>query len=88
MRLDHLLSKEEVEGSDDDARNYHSYVFHYSVINHWKSLAVIRQGDTPVPMPNTTVKTLSADSTSLETVRESRWQPEHGLIAQLVRAHA
>ena len=49
---------------------------------------------TPVPIPNTTVKTHTADGTSLETVRESRWPPEsfkkyiHGLIAQPVRAHA
>ena len=30
-------------------------------------------GDTPVPIPNTTVKTQSADGTALETVWESRW---------------
>ena len=33
-------------------------------------------GGTPVPIPNTTVKTHAADGTSLETVRESRWPPE------------
>ena len=33
-------------------------------------------GATPVPIPNTTVKTHAADGTSLETVRESRWPPE------------
>ena len=32
--------------------------------------------DTPVPIPNTTVKTRTADGTALETVRESRWPPE------------
>ena len=40
-----------------------------------KDLAAIRSGETPVPMPNTTVKTRSADGTALETVRESRWPP-------------
>ena len=30
-------------------------------------------GDTPVPIPNKTVKTQSADGTALETVWESRW---------------
>ena len=48
-------------------------------------------GDTPVPIPNTTVKTQSADGTMLETAWESRWPPnlkKDGLIAQLVRAHA
>ena len=30
---------------------------------------------TPVPIPNTMVKTQAADGTSLETVRESRWPP-------------
>ena len=34
---------------------------------------VMRTGDTPVPIPNTTVKTGTADGTSLETARESRW---------------
>ena len=33
-------------------------------------------GDTPVPIPNTTVKTQSADGTALETVWESRWAPD------------
>ena len=32
-------------------------------------------GDTPVPIPNTTVKTQAADGTALETVWESRWPP-------------
>ena len=46
-------------------------------------------GETPVYIPNTMVKTLSADGTILETVWESRWLPDlYGLIAQLVRAHA
>ncbi len=33
-------------------------------------------GDTPVPIPNTTVKTQAADGTALETVWESRWAPD------------
>ena len=33
----------------------------------------MRLGDTPVPIPNTMVKTQSADGTALETVWESRW---------------
>ena len=49
----------------------------------------MRLGDTPVPIPNTMVKTQTADGTLLETARESRWLPDSdGLIAQLVRAHA
>ena len=32
-------------------------------------------GDTPVPIPNTMVKTQAADGTALETVWESRWLP-------------
>ena len=39
-------------------------------------LAAMRPGDTPVPIPNTTVKTRAADGTALETVRESRWLPD------------
>ena len=50
-------------------------------------------GVTPVPIPNTMVKTQAADGTALETMWESRWLPNllkkiRGLIAQPVRAHA
>ena len=34
-------------------------------------------GATPVPIPNTMVKTQAADDTALETVWESRWLPDH-----------
>ena len=43
---------------------------------------------TPVNIPNTAVKPETADGTMLGTAWESRWLPEFGLIAQLVRAHA
>ena len=36
----------------------------------------MRQGETPVPIPNTMVKTLAADGTALETMWESRWLPD------------
>ena len=36
----------------------------------------MRMGDTPVPIPNTMVKTHAADGTWLETARESRWLPD------------
>ena len=35
-----------------------------------------RPGGTPVPIPNTAVKTRAADGTMLETAWESRWLPE------------
>ena len=41
-----------------------------------KFLVAMRLGETPVPIPNTTVKTQSADGTALETVWESRWAPD------------
>ena len=37
----------------------------------------MRPGDTPVPIPNTTVKTQTADGTMLETAWESRWLPDY-----------
>ena len=37
-------------------------------------------GETPVPIPNTMVKTQAADGTALETVWESRWLPEYTII--------
>ena len=42
-----------------------------------KSIPVaMRLGETPVPIPNTMVKTQAADGTILETVWESRWLPD------------
>ena len=41
-----------------------------------KLLVAMRLGVTPVPIPNTTVKTQAADGTALETVWESRWLPD------------
>ena len=35
----------------------------------------MRLGVTPVPIPNTMVKTQAADGTALETMWESRWLP-------------
>ena len=43
----------------------------------------MRPGETPVPIPNTMVKTRAADGTILETVWESRRMPDSGGLAQL-----
>ena len=40
-------------------------------------LVLMRLGDTPVPIPNTMVKTQEADGTMLETAWESRWLPDY-----------
>ena len=39
-------------------------------------LVAMRRGDTPVPIPNTLVKTTAADNTWLVTAREDRWLPD------------
>ena len=41
-----------------------------------KYLVAMRLGDTPVPIPNTTVKTKTAENTMLETAWEDRWVPD------------
>ena len=47
-------------------------------------LVPMRLGETPVPIPNTTVKPQPADGTMLETAWESRWLPDsYGGVAQL-----
>ena len=47
-----------------------------SLINKVQTfLVLMRLWETPVPIPNTTVKTQAADGTILETVWESRWVP-------------
>ena len=45
-------------------------------VSNTKFLVSMRFGDTPVPIPNTMVKTKAADGTMLETVWESRWTPD------------
>ena len=40
----------------------------------------MRLWETPVPIPNTTVKTQAADGTALETVWKSRWPPDQKKI--------
>ena len=43
----------------------------------------MRLWETPVPIPNTTVKTQAADGTALETVWESRWPPDYKKINEI-----
>ena len=71
MRLDHLLSKEMSRGF------IYCLVFESRKLEESKIFPVaMRLGDTPVPIPNTMVKTQAADGTILETVWESRWLPD------------
>ena len=68
MRLDHLLSKEE------EVRVLYTVE---SWISQGKKFPVaMRLGETPVPIPNTMVKTQAADGTMLVTAWESRWLPD------------
>ena len=75
MRLDHLLSKEE------EVRVLYTVEFSRMTIKDWnpgneRFPVSMRLGDTPVPIPNTMVKTDAADNTWLETAREDRWLPD------------
>ena len=71
MRLDHLLSKE--ERSREDLHLLFNYECSYKRIQNLS--VAMRLGVTPVPIPNTMVKTQAADGTALVTVWESRWLP-------------
>ena len=46
-----------------------------SVLETQNISVAMRLGVTPVPIPNTMVKTQAADGTALVTVWESRWLP-------------
>ena len=70
MRLDHLLSKEKKQ-----VRKL-VILFSYQEIGNNLPVAM-RLGETPVPIPNTMVKTQEADGTMLETAWESRWLPDY-----------
>ena len=52
------------------------YTVQLSMYDNYIFPVAMRQGVTPVPIPNTMVKTQSADGTMLETAWESRWLPE------------
>ena len=67
MRLDHLLSKEE------EVRDW----LYCSAVKAGKFLVAMRLGVTPVPIPNTMVKTQAADGTMLGTAWKSRRLPEN-----------
>ena len=49
---------------------------------------MMRVGVTPVPIPNTLVKTDAADNTWLETTREDRWLPDLWGISSVGRVPA
>ena len=68
MRLDHLLSKEE------RSKGF-LLLSIVGLSSNQDFLVAMRLGVTPVPIPNTMVKTQAADGTALETVWESRWPP-------------
>ena len=67
MRLDHLLSKEKEEVRVVMLLSFQGKAKYL--------LVVMRLWETPVPIPNTMVKTQEADGTMLETAWESRWLP-------------
>ena len=77
MRLDHLLSKEEEVGvallfscEGGKCRRLQE------LLEQERLLVAMRPGETPVHIPNTKVKTRTAESTMLETAWEGRWLPD------------
>ena len=70
MRLDHLLSKEEKQVG----KLVILFSYQEKLITGFP--VAMRLGETPVPIPNTMVKTQEADGTMLETAWESRWLPD------------
>ena len=82
MRLDHLLSMENVvevkrHFTVFDERIPRETVVQFSGIDVKKQLIVglTNAEGPPVPIPNTEVKLSSVDNTSRETVREDRSRP-------------
>ena len=59
--------------------------FHNSLhlLDNNEFLVAMGLGVTPVPIPNTMVKTWAAENTILVTVWKDRWLPNYGGIAQL-----
>ena len=51
-------------------------LLNYHWCDDYKLPVATRPGETPVPIPNTMVKTWTADGTMLGTAWESRWLPD------------
>ena len=70
MRLDHLLSKRRSRGC------FTVELSKAKADGNGRYPVAMRLGETPVPIPNTMVKTEAAEDTMLETAWESRWLPD------------
>ena len=93
MRLDHLLSMENVVEV-----KRHFTVFDERIPVEKNCCSIFRDRKRteevglsnaegpPVPIPNTEVKLCSADNTSLETMREDRSRPTQKLLERAVSA--
>ena len=101
MRLDHLLSMENVRQVERhwlvfDRRDTKEKLLFNFQGPKMRSVGHINAEGPPVPIPNTEVKLCSAESTTPETAWEGRsWPTPHfpdthpyGGVAQLVRARA
>ena len=80
MRLDHLLSMENVvevkrHFTVFDERIPRKTVVQFSETDGKRIVGLFNAQGPPVPIPNTEVKLCSADNTSLATVREDRSRP-------------
>ena len=89
MRLDHLLSMENVVEVERhftvfDERIPRETVVQFSGIDVKKQhiVGLTNAEGPPVPIPNTEVKLCSADNTSLETMREDRSRPTQELLEE------
>ena len=98
MRLDHLLSMENVVNVQKTLTGRRSdsskFVVQFSVTESKIVVGATNAQGPPVPIPNTEVKLCSAENTSTETSREDRSAPTprkgkprewqlHGGVAQL-----
>ena len=88
MRLDHLLSKGKSKGCISVRMSNREKKEEETSKKH---LVPMRREETPVPIPNTTVKRPAAEDTMRETAWESRWVPDplkkFRLNLSAIRAH-
>ena len=74
MRLDHLLSME-----TKGVNQLFGFERPVETESSKKFPVMMRLWDTPVPIPNTKVKTQSAEDTWRGTARENRWLPDSNM---------
>ena len=75
LRRDYVAYSQKIKSVLESEFSAQISLFDCTYFSNAQILVAMRPRVTPVPIPNTMVKTWTAEGTILETVWESRWPP-------------